>query len=676
MVDLKRLITVFLIVSALTSSSVFLISSIADRGTPRSSPESAKEAESPQIAAGSNVFVEDIPEKSREGEGKELAFLQEQGLPPLPLSDNLTQNFANTLAREIVQANPGGPLSLEDGSGILTSLDDEAIAGSVDRALTAGPVVELIDSLPLGAFATEPDSEAGSVRYSEAVDSVITKTILSPEYQKLLSLDPTPEAIAAANVVLDQAIRGLKSETAPESFVQLHERFLVLLINQKSFVEIVNNHEADPLRALLVAESAPQLIDTVLEYDYKMLNNEFQKLAGQKFSLENKKEAGWFLGGLTGLFGVSRTFAAAFVPVGDILNKPEHLITAKSSTGNWLHRIFEWVRKTATEILKDQVVHMMVQQIIGWVQGGGKPQFITNWRGFLRDAGNEAAGNLIAKYRPGFCSSFGPLLEVALQPVPNIELRRSACTLDRVVGNVRGFYDNFRSGGWIAYGAAFQSNNNLYGSLIGYHDKIMREGAEAKEAASKEAEAGKGFTGVKICRSTEIDRGTGATSTVTERPGKGGLCFDGTEPIITSPGEAAAGLLDTALGAPLHRIVNAQDFTALVSALVNSALNRLIKAGTSGITGMFNSSRSTTDASGLAGTCAGLIGQAFTDCQNSASGVIKTINSAPSSTPTSTLPGDLPPSPPAPTSTTATSTAPCAGLTGFARIICLNRRTP
>jgi hypothetical protein len=67
------------------------------------------------------------------------------------------------------------------------------------------------------------------------------------------------------------------------------------------------------------------------------------------------------------------------------------------------------------------------------------------------------------------------------------------------------------------------------------------------------------------------------------------------------------------MGAPLHRIVNADDLVALINALINAGLTKLIELGKSGIT------------KGLAGVqlkdpkvdqCAGLQGKDLENCQN------------------------------------------------------------
>ena len=71
-------------------------------------------------------------------------------------------------------------------------------------------------------------------------------------------------------------------------------------------------------------------------------------------------------------------------------------IAAAVATGATITEIsFEWAFKTAKEILKKQLLDMMVDQIVAYIQGGGTPKFITDWPGFFRDAVDQAGGKFL-----------------------------------------------------------------------------------------------------------------------------------------------------------------------------------------------------------------------------------------------------------------------------------------
>jgi len=112
--------------------------------------------------------------------------------------------------------------------------------------------------------------------------------------------------------------------------------------------------------------------------------------------------------------------------------------------------LLEWAMRFVRENLRKRLLDMMVDQIIQWIQGGGKPQFVTDWQGFLGDAANIAAGDFLQEIGAGFlCDPFNLQVQIALYPVPKFT-DQITCTLDQVVDNIENFYDDFRNGGWIA----------------------------------------------------------------------------------------------------------------------------------------------------------------------------------------------------------------------------------
>src|SRR3989344_9438205 len=84
-------------------------------------------------------------------------------------------------------------------------------------------------------------------------------------------------------------------------------------------------------------------------------------------------------------FKAQKTHAIPVLDIPDIL----------ATLGNWILAILEYVLDLAVEILKKQLLDYIVDQIIQWIQGGGKPQFVTDWDGFLKDAANRATGQFL-----------------------------------------------------------------------------------------------------------------------------------------------------------------------------------------------------------------------------------------------------------------------------------------
>ncbi|MCL4437647.1 hypothetical protein M1513_01240, partial [Patescibacteria group bacterium] len=48
----------------------------------------------------------------------------------------------------------------------------------------------------------------------------------------------------------------------------------------------------------------------------------------------------------------------------------------------------EVLGRSLRDIIAKRIMDYIVDQTVKWIQGGGKPKFITNWNGFLKDVGD------------------------------------------------------------------------------------------------------------------------------------------------------------------------------------------------------------------------------------------------------------------------------------------------
>ena len=254
-------------------------------------------------------------------------------------------------------------------------------------------------------------------------------------------------------------------------------------------------------------------------------------------------------------------------------------IAAAVATGATITEIsFEWAFKTAKEILKKQLLDMMVDQIVAYIQGGGTPKFITDWPAFFRDAVDQAGGKFLQRIGLSqLCSPFKPLLSAAFIPIPTFT-ERTSCTLSQVGVNIDVFLKDFRQGNWIAWQEmVLRPQNNIYGAYIMAWDQYEIEKSAAAKAAEAEAQAGKGFLSVKRCiewnsagLQTCVDSGESMEDC------KKAACIK--EETVT-PGAVVGDLAAKAVGSDIDYIVNAQDFAAYVSAITNAILNRMFAEG-------------------------------------------------------------------------------------------------
>jgi len=237
-------------------------------------------------------------------------------------------------------------------------------------------------------------------------------------------------------------------------------------------------------------------------------------------------------------------------------------------------KIARWVKEDLVKSLRDviakRIIDYIVDQTIVWIQGGGQPKFVTDWDGFLKDAANIAFDQVIKDVGLAqLCSPFKLQVQISLLPVQQFQ-QRIDCTLDDVVKNIEDFYNDFEKGGWIAYNETWQPQGNYYGEMLMIHDEMITRGALAKEAAEKEALAGKGFLSVKKCLEQDEE----------------GTCIK--EEIVT-PGDTVGVAVASAITSDTQWAANIQSWTA---ALINAVINRVIKEGVGVMKGSEESSGS------------------------------------------------------------------------------------
>jgi len=292
---------------------------------------------------------------------------------------------------------------------------------------------------------------------------------------------------------------------------------------------------------------------------------------------------------IEGLFIPQKT--EAVIPVVDSAN-----LTAK-----WVdifEKIARWIKEDLMASLRDVVakrlIDYIVDQTIVWIQGGGKPKFVTDWNGFLKDASNIAFDQVIRDVGLAWlCSPFKLQVKISLLPVQRFQ-QRIECTLDKVVSNIEDFYNDFKKGGWIAYNEMWLPQNNYYGEILLIHDEMLARADARKEAAQNEALAGKGFLSVKKCQGGQTQEqfcnsacmtGQGSVSdfqqcfqdcmnvSMTEAE----LCdVSGGKMTTQTPGDIVGAAAAEAITSDSKWAANIRSW---VSALINAAINRLTQEG-------------------------------------------------------------------------------------------------
>ncbi len=625
--SLKKLITGFLVLAALTASSllIFLYSSPSSEGAPAREQVAGDAAALPK-----NAFVEPLPAGATT-----TSIANSQIINTALPSSNLTEALAANLAQGLVKANPEGP-QVVNGSPSVAAPDlygvSDAFAKTAAVRLQKIPDWES-DAEKIKIIKTEVDNQDNAAAYLASVNEVTGKLAA-----RIGITDPASSAIAIddledARLAFDRALRDAQKIPAPASFAALHKSLVKLLAYERNVAALAAEGSDDPVEASIILRAQEANYNNAIF----ALQTELQKQSATRHAFAPQSQ-NTLITFTNDLFGIKKAYA--FLDIADFSITFDPTLYG---TTFWQH-----VQKVITETIKEQLIHKLVNQVINWVQGGGKPQFITNWKGFLKTTADNAAGSVIANIAPRLCSSFGPLIRLSFQQVNTYDAA-VRCTLNQVVRNVQDFYDNFGNGGWIAYSASLRPSNNFFGALIETSDIVAIETAKQKEAKQQELAANKGFKSPGICTvasksgSVLVSPSGELANPNSGQPGHMMSYADyltqiqqdsfdlplpaGEEGPLehiycasrsnTTPGGLVADQLSRAIGSPIDRIVNAQDWTNLITALINSGLNRLIHAGVKGLQGALegNIGRGSTNTT-PAEECVGLTGKGLAACLN------------------------------------------------------------
>jgi len=645
MVDLQKLIASFLVLAILVVAVGFLVSNL---GGGKINPEVALESKERIPEISQNAFVEDLPVGSLESQTN-LNKLEEK-LPQVVLTDNLTENFAKGLAQEVILANPNGPQEV-DGQQMLTKPDLEKILSNpvnLDMPIEQSLIQEDWDEMAKeGIREITSYSNGDLISYLTNFNEITARNLSDQNLKNINNNADVPrEVLSYVEILLEKTDKEVKNLKVPTILKDFHISFLRLNTYQKKAIGLAMDSR-DPLKASVVMSSKEAgfnqaLADFSLEYGkLKSMENISTLSQDEKFSLINL---------------IKPKTAYAFLGFGDIVFDPAKLA----------RDIWEWAQKTIKSIIRNQIIHYAVQQVINWIQGGGKPKFVNDWKKVLTDAGDNAAGTVIEKTIPQLCSEFGPLVRVYLLPKQRLDsqysngIPQSKCTLSEVVSNIKDFYNSFENGGWIAYSRMLRPEGTFLGSVIQLQDEILLAKSTEEKATENETQSGGGFLSTKVCtdptqgniRDLEPDVvGPPKPPPYNESDARAAIGFGIAEGFldptleyvpdslnkdtgdfeaceksswkVTTPGGSIAANLNKAMGSSIDNLISSEDVASLMAAFIDSALNKLLMAGKEGIASVTARKRTSTPNYNPQNECAAWINnpQAYQDCLDSVAAI-------------------------------------------------------
>jgi hypothetical protein len=635
MIDVKKLIIGFLIL-AIGATCFGTAFTLANTSSPTQASASASGI---TIAGGqnSNAFLSTQDQVNQViaeySSGLASSSMEVSSTDPTNLTDDLAAEFVNG----VVVANPTGPTSTDaDGNPVLNPPDVNALAMDIAESTSTANLnipdwnVEA-ESVPINVVATT--NPAALEAYSNAVNSILNDHIQNDaQLQSIVndqSGDTTPADLNYAETQTQNALQDIASLKVPAPEEDFQKSLIAQLVYEKDMTQLNILSQTDPVKASIIFEQEDQNFPAV-EYALLKSSHDFAVAEGS-ISLQQpppdlQKMVLSFLGGT---FGLSEAHAQ-IVPIVDdpildfetqaddsaidameAANATEATVNVTSQQEssaslmalissihlqNEGDKIEAIVKNTLLQILKNTLTSIIQREVLTWIQGSGAPKFITNWGTQLVNAAQMTAINAINQQMTcGVFPPFVPQLKVTLnafyKPGNNSCANQFAAALG---GNsFQQFYNNFKNGGFVAFGASTLPSGNPYGSLF-FNAQTVQLAYSNQQAATKlQTQTSQGLRSGLVCddgsdpvngqhlvcegpnqdfTSTSGSCPTGYTPDMYDN---NGLCADGSQPQVTTPAAATGFVLGSGIDATPKQLAAANDITGILNSVLNSLLTSL-----------------------------------------------------------------------------------------------------
>ena len=250
------------------------------------------------------------------------------------------------------------------------------------------------------------------------------------------------------------------------------------------------------------------------------------------------------------------TSAACLVGTGLALEMSAITAFLTVPTNDNLHNFVRCVIKPAFYFVAQLVIDELVNATVAWIEGGfeGGPAFLTDPAGFMTDIGDRIATEFLVGV--GFAAGIGNIceefqLDIQLSLILEYfqpDADKYNCTLEDIVDNIQNFVDDgiFAAGNWEGWmHLSAEPQNNPIGSWM-----------EAKTEM---------YVRIMNAQGEEIWKTPDGFRSAKDAIGN-----------IVTPGKY---VLETAVdytGAPLDRIIQADDIDEIVAAILGAIINSII----------------------------------------------------------------------------------------------------
>jgi len=589
MIDVKKLITGFLILATAAISSGLIFSLINFAPSTAANTASADGITIGGTAAGANTGNAFVPTQA------EVNELVAEVAPDLASSTmlvsstdptNLTDQLATEFVNGVVAANPNGPSGTDaNGNPTFNAPNVNALATNIADSTTTQNLqipnwdVEA-ESIPVTVIATS--SPQAMVAYAVALNGIMVNHFDGAQVANIIG-NQSDDASDTAYIESQTqgALQDVASLKAPAPAAAFQKSFLAELVYEKNLIQLNGLAQTDPVKASIIFQQEDQKFDSVQQN----LQEQGSLIAANNLSLQSSlpKTRNTFLSFLFDTFSIPQAQAqlsfTPTVPIPEVgipvSNQAAGLQQANSDSiehfqqelGNYqqaagntaqataasslfgllssIHlqnegeKLEALLKNTLLQILKNTLIAIIQREVLTWIQGSGAPRFITNWGTQLVNAAQTSALNAInAQMSCGVFPAFIPQVKITLdayyRPGGNLCANQFAAALG--ANSFQQFYNNFANGGFVAFGASTLPSGNPYGQLFFNAQSVQLAYGNQSGVSGLQAQSSQGLNSSLVCAD-----GSNPNGTRTECEGNdindyvmptGGQCGVGGTPVV------------------------------------------------------------------------------------------------------------------------------------------------
>ncbi len=663
MLDVKKLITGFLILTLGASTAAWILS-----GT-NNQPRAVSEAENPAVTQPlNNAFI-----NTTSTVPQDVANLLAGALPPateaaLNDSNNLTAAMGNSLLDGLVSANPDGIPTDASGNGQINQPDAGAILAEISQSPSIQNLrapnweADVADNLAKIKISSA-SSRQSMVDYLNAFVSINNKYFVQSGLQQIAdeasttdpsSLTVDPSVMASAEVSVTHALADTTQLAVPAPFVPFQKAWIRLLTYEKNTADLFNTTPTDPARTAVALSLEKNNYNGALAD----LSTTFQKtLREEKISIKtNESGQGSITAFIGDLFFVKTADAAVgvSVPVYDpLVEAAIHGNTASIHAVGWGTFFKNLALDMVLQILKNTLMAQLQNHVLKWIQNSGAPRFVQNWMDDFANAGIMAATNAIDKNFECVSSVVFPQIQIIMNAIYKPGNSACAAQFSSLLSghDLQNFYDNFANGGFVTFGQTLLPSNDFYGGLFFTAQVAGQAAYQSQNVLGVKMTAQQGFKGTEVCPQGDGDPNgfhltcpdgappnttyscpggytlnnsdnicnspTGDIAAIPNDTCSGGLlptneanngfCNDGASPKTTTPGQLTGMMLNQSLGTAPKLIAGATTIDGLINAFTISLIESIASQLVTSVSGAINNSINNLSSGGLTGINPGSI---------------------------------------------------------------------